>query len=46
MCDKISHQDTDHNKLAASMKHVIATCGQENKIGMFGTIESEKYSIL
>jgi hypothetical protein len=34
------------NLMAASMKQVKATCGQENKIGMFGTIESEKYSIL
>ncbi len=27
------------NLMAASMKHVIATCDQENKTGMFGTIE-------
>jgi hypothetical protein len=34
------------NLMAASMKHVIATCDQENNISMPGTIESEKYSIL
>gem|GEM_PF-4610027 len=31
--------------MAASVKHVIVTCDQENKIGTFGTIELEKYSI-
>jgi hypothetical protein len=27
--------------MAASMKHVIATCDQENKIGMFGLLNEK-----